>query len=351
MGAVKSPIAYVAPQAFFFVRKDIEALSVGREVHEHIFGATRPWHLSFAFLRQLLFLLRMRRMGIDQVMAHFAGYHTLLPILLGFRTHIIIAGADACTFPGIRYGSFRKAPMRMVLSYCMRRARTLLPVHASLARFTNTYSSLGPSEQGFISLTPGLATPWHAIPYGFDTTEWTDTDSSAHREGALCVAFGAHMGNDVHFRKGVDLILEAARKLPQTSFTLVGLKDPAEYATAAPNVRCLGVTSPKDLRLLLAQHAIYLQPSVMEGFPNALCEAMLMGCIPVVSDVTSMPDIVRDSGRIIKHRDAGLLYEAIKDILGSDETELKRLASEARSKVLGFTLASRISALTSIIDA
>lgn len=351
MDEVKRAIAYVAPQAFFFVRKDIESLSAEREVHSHLFGAVNPLQLPGAFIRQFRFLRRMKKSGITDVLAHFAGHHTLLPVLMGFRTFIIIAGADACSFPGIRYGSFRKAPLRFILGYCMRRAQKLLPVHSSLASFSNTFSSFGPAQQGFTRLAPRLHTPWEAVPYGFNIEEWSPTEPENGRTGALCVAFGARMGNDVHFRKGLDIILEAARQLPGIEFTLVGLAATEQYASAPVNVNRLGVVSPDELRQLLSKHEIYLQPSVMEGFPNALCEAMLMQCIPIVSEVTSMPDIVGNAGRVIARRDASELTEAIAGVLKLSLNERLEMGRAARDRIKGFTVHSRISTLSRILDA
>lgn len=346
----KEPIAYLAPQAFFFVRKDVEALSAERIVHLHLFHASRPKDVPIAWLHQFRFLLRMRRQGVKQVLAHFAGYHTLLPVLLGFRTHIIIAGADACSFPGINYGSFRKPLMRTVIAFCMRRATTLLPVHRSLVSFTNTYSDSGPIQQGFQHFVPKLKTRWEEIPYGFSTSHWTIA-ANPPRSGALCIAFGAKPGSDVHFRKGLDLILEAAQALPGIRFTIVGAADPGAYAPLPGNVALLGIIPPNELRELMARHEFYLQPSMMEGFPNALCEAMLMGCIPVVSKMTSMPDIVGDTGMVIARRDPLLLVRALTELSKLNAEEQAKRSARARQRILPFTIESRVAALSRILDA
>lgn len=96
------PIAYCAPQAFHFVRKDIEGLRKRRNVMVHLFEHGAKWMLPIDLVAQLWFLLKARVAGVRDVFVHFGGYHAVLPILLDFRTHIIIAGSDACSFPGIR---------------------------------------------------------------------------------------------------------------------------------------------------------------------------------------------------------------------------------------------------------
>jgi glycosyltransferase involved in cell wall biosynthesis len=53
---------------------------------------------------------------------------------------------------------------------------------------------------------------------------------------------------------------------------------------------------------LYNRHEFYLQLSVAEGFPNTLCEAMLCGCIPIGSNVFSIPKIIGDTGFVLKHR-------------------------------------------------
>jgi glycosyltransferase involved in cell wall biosynthesis len=343
-------IAYCAPQAFHFVRKDIEGLRTRCTVRVHLFEHGAKWMLPFDLLHQLWFLLNARRSGLRDVFVHFGGYHAVLPILLGFRTHIIIAGSDACSFPGIRYGGFRKQPLAGVLRFVYRRATTLLPVHHGLERFTNAYSSLGPREQGYASFAKGSMAPSEAIPYGFDHRTWTTSTMDRAPRSIACVATGAAHGNAVHFRKGVDLLIEAAQRLPDHTFTIIGASDRGSYTELPSNLRIMERCTPQEMSGLLSAHTIYAQPSIMEGFPNALCEAMFAGCLPVVSRITSMPEIVGTSGVVIDERSPAALVEAITRLTSMDATEQSRLRSLAHAQVAPYTLDRRIEALLSVLD-
>lgn len=298
-----------------------------------------------AFANQLRFLLKAKRHGVRDIISHFAGHHSVLPTLLGFRTHIIIAGADACSFPGIGYGSFRKPWMRIAMAYSMRNASTLLPVHESLRRFKNTFSDFGPPEQGYSRFVHGLNATERPLPYGFDIKHWPSREARTTRSGAICIAMGASAGNPVHFRKGVDLIVEAARALPGLPFTVVGVTRTESYTGLPTNVRLIGRVNQPNLLELYQSHSIYLQPSVMEGFPNALCEAMLCGCLPVVSAITSMPSIVGDTGVIITERRPEALIAAIKALLEADPEEVEARRKAARERILPYTMQRRLEGL------
>lgn len=344
------PIAYCAPQAFHFVRKDIEGLRKRRKVMVHLFEHGAKWMLPIDLVAQLWFLLKARVAGVRDVFVHFGGYHAVLPILLGFRTHIIIAGSDACSFPGIHYGGFRKQPLAGVLRFVYRRATTLLPVHASLERFTNTYSGHGPSTQGYGILTGTTTARSVAIPYGFDATRWPLHEATTERKGAICVAFGARWNDAVHYRKGLDIIIACAAMMPSMRFTIVGVADPVEYDRVTKNLTVLGKVTPERLHELLTRHSLYLQPSVMEGFPNAVCEAMLAGCIPIVSNVTSMPELVKGVGGVVERSDAALLQAAIERIAGDPLRTDQTVRRTIRARIAPLTLERRIAALLAVVD-
>lgn len=343
---MQTAIVYIAPAPYAFVLKDIEGLKEkGLCVHTNYFGSD-AWRLPLAFITQLLRLILLRVSGVKVALVHFAGYHAVLPVLLGFRTYIIIAGADACSFPAIDYGSFRKLMLSAAMRFVMRKARALLPVHASLERFENRFSDFGPVEQGYSRFVPGLRTPNIPIPYGFDATTWTEEGVSKSRSGAICVAMGAANGNAVHFRKGIDMIIEAARALPDMSFTVVGVSTTASYTSLPSNLHVLSSVGQDNLRRLFRSSSYYLQPSVMEGFPNALCEAMLCGCLPVVSSITSMPEIIDGCGIVLIERRSEALSEAIRRLIAIGPEQAAGMRLSARERILKYSITRRIDALT-----
>ncbi|MGV3636066.1 MAG: glycosyltransferase family 4 protein [Flavobacteriales bacterium] len=342
-------IAYVYPQRFHFVTKDIEGLRERLTVKEHRFSSGGAWALPWDFLGQFLFLIRCKLLGIRSVVAHFAGYHTVLPAFLGFRTFIIVAGSDACSFPGIDYGSFRKPWMARAIRYSMRKAARILPVHRSLERFINDFSDLGPREQGYGHFVQGRIAPSTAIPYGFDVHHWSTATAARQPRSVLCIATGAAHGNAVHFRKGIDLLLEAALSLPDHTFTIIGVADTDSYTHLPPNLSVLGKCPPHEVASAMASHTVYAQPSVMEGFPNALCEAMLAGCLPIVSNMTSMPEIVGESGVVIHERRSSALVAAITRSTSLDAEQQARSRTKAAEQVLPFSLQRRIDALVDLV--
>jgi glycosyltransferase involved in cell wall biosynthesis len=250
----------------------------------------------------------------------------------------------------INYGSFRKALMGTAISFSMRKATTILPVHASLERFTNSFSEFGPKDQGYAHFIPSLRTPSMPIRYGFDADQWRPTGAPRDPRSSICVAFGAANGNAAHFRKGVDLILDAAERMPEHRFTIVGLAATDGYKRVPENVQLLGKVPPVELASMFNAHGILLQPSVMEGFPNAVCEAMLCGCLPIVSDITSMPSIVGgEVGAVIRKRDVNELVAAIQRIQSFGAEETDRLRTEARRRIEGFTLDERMRLIEDVL--
>jgi glycosyltransferase involved in cell wall biosynthesis len=57
---------------------------------------------------------------------------------------------------------------------------------------------------------------------------------------------------------------------------------------------------------------------------------MLCGCVPIVSDVASMPDLVNDSGYILKNKDLTELEQLVDDAIKETKPEL---ALKARANI------------------
>ena len=110
-------------------------------------------------------------------------------------------------------------------------------------------------------------------------------------------------------QKGQLPFVEAARLLPDVRFTFAGkwLDDSVEQlrARAGENVEFTGWLSDEDLHGAYRRAAVYVQASRHEGFGLAVAEAMLAGCVPVVMNVTAMPEVVGDAGRSDRVAGAG----------------------------------------------
>ena len=70
-----------------------------------------------------------------------------------------------------------------------------------------------------------------------------------------------------------------------------------------------------ELPAVLASHAYYIQASIAEGLPNALCEAMLCGCIPMGSNVFAIPHVIGDTGVIFNERSEESFVAAIQELV------------------------------------
>jgi glycosyltransferase involved in cell wall biosynthesis len=106
------------------------------------------------------------------------------------------------------------------------------------------------------------------------------------------------------------MIAQLAANNPEWHFTLVG---DADYPAPSPNIRVVGKESPETLVQLYNTHEYYLQLSSSEGFPNALGEAMACGCIPIGSAVGAIPEIIGDTGLLLKRKALGALQQLIQD--------------------------------------
>jgi glycosyltransferase involved in cell wall biosynthesis len=83
----------------------------------------------------------------------------------------------------------------------------------------------------------------------------------------------------------------------------------------------MGKESASSLVQLYNTHEFYLQLSSSEGFPNALGEAMASGCVPIGSSVGAIPEIIGDTGLLLKRKELGALQQLIQDWL-DEKTKL-----------------------------
>ena len=120
---------------------------------------------------------------------------------------------------------------------------------------------------------------------------------------------------------------------------------------AARACRFMGVR--EDIADVLAAADVVVLPSLSEGFPFVLLEALAMGCPVVASRVNGVPELIEDhtTGLLVPPRDPQALEAAIREIL-SDPTAASRMGAVGRAVVRErFTVNRMVADTTAIFDA
>ena len=323
-------ILYFYPHPSGFIQKDIDLLSAEYTVASMAFAAGSKWSVPFRLLYQFAFLL-LRLPFATCVVCRFAGWHSLLPVFLArlFRKPVlvIVGGTEAHYFPSIRYGNSSRKAYGWATGTSLRFATRIAPVDESLVNHDYRYDASFPSKQGLLNIYPGLRTPITVIHNGYDANVHAAMRGIQREANSFLTV--ANAGTRTEFiLKGIDLLLEAARQCPHFSFTVAGRRPDWIRTEEYPNVKFTGPVALKGLLELFSSHAFYLQLSVAEGFPNALCEAMLCGCIPIGSDVFSIPMIIAQTGFIVKSRNVNQVVDALNAATHSDVAALSKAASD-----------------------
>jgi glycosyltransferase involved in cell wall biosynthesis len=123
------------------------------------------------------------------------------------------------------------------------------------------------------------------------------------------------------------MIAQVAPRLPDCEYLIVGARH-GSLPDRPANVVEVPFIPNEELPAHYGEASFYLQLSVSEGFGNALCEAMLCGCIPVVSEVGAMPEIVGDAGVVVPKRDVDVLEGHLQRALALDRERHARMARE-----------------------
>ena len=348
-------ILYIFPESSTFIRKDIGFLSI----HYRVITPEHDWKIKsqvpLNFIRQFFFLCRNLR-GSGAVFVMFGGYWSFLPALTGKITgipvYIIPGGTDCVSFPSLNYGSLRKPVMRTFIRWSFQLCTKLLPVDESLVLSGYTYlPDADYPKQGFMYFFPRLRTPYRVVHNGFDP-DFFSTDPAAKRADSFIAV--APVSNMTRVRvKGVDLVIHLARRFTGCTFTLVGVADDVIRALSPlPSNLVVYPWLPKEKFIgLLAGSRFVLQLSVSEGFPNALCEAMLCHCIPVGSAVGAIPSIIGDTGFVIASPEREYLEKRLEEILGTEPGEQHRLGLMARNRIAGmYHISRREKAFLEILD-
>ena len=304
-----------------FTQRDIDLLSATYQVTSYHFNTSSKALLPIAFIKQFFYLI-FNINKTNTIVTQSAGYLSFLPVIFGklFAKKIVIIaiGTDCAKLPEINYGAHTKGILSWFTRFSFRKATLILPVHKSLEQTTYTYENVQFPQQGIRAFVPNIKTPIIEVVNGYDTKKWTLTSENRKPNSFLTVSFAVDKIG--YYRKGIDMIVKAANLFPDYEFTIVGKVVLQE--TCPKNVTLIENVPQNELLKIYNEHEYYLQLSMFEGFPNALCEAMLCGCIPIGSAVAGIPDIIGENGYLLENKTEFNLTQVIEKLKQNTLTPL-----------------------------
>jgi glycosyltransferase involved in cell wall biosynthesis len=320
----KKNLIFIYPKLYTFIQTEIKLLSD----EFNLISINQNWErkilLPFNLIRQVIFLvINIRK--VDTILISFGGYWSFFPALfsnlLGKKVAIVMHGTDCVSFPEIEYGNLRNPILSYVTKKSLHWASIILPVSESLVYTENNYYSSKTLKFGYNYHLSNIKTPYKVIHNGLNILDWVRDNEIIRNK----TSFVTVLGEGKIKIKGVDLIIEVASRFPNSIFYLAGIENVKGY-DMPKNIICKGRLTPEELKVLFNQSQFYLQLSNTEGFGVALCEAMLCECIPLVSDVNFLPNIIGDSGFVLNKRNSDMLVDLINVALNSDIIHLEQKA-------------------------
>lgn len=310
-------------------------------VRVHCLGAFPGFGNPFAFVR-LARLIRSVRPTIvhthlqsPNLYGRFAAWLVGVPLIVATEHNVYGDKAG-------RYIAAERALARVT--------DALVAVSAEVQQFLSR--QLGVPESGITIIRNGVEPP---APSDAGVAEMTRRVAS--QPGALRIATVASLTP----KKGHRFLLQALARLRERGCRCVallageGTERPSLEALAeelglGDSVQFLGaVANPADV---VAVADVVVLPSIVEGLPLALLEAMRAGKAVVATTVGGVPEVVSSgtNGVLVPPRDAAALADAIGALAQSPERRAELGARAKETAERDFTEAAYVTALAALYD-
>ncbi len=293
-----------------FVRKDLDILSGTHEVRPDL-NHGRAIRNIFCNLRGILWS--------DMVFCWFASIHFLPAVLLARLLHrrvvVVAGGYDVVNLPQIDYGNMRGGVKSALVRLLLRLADRVISISESNQLEALENAGVDPARN--IMIYHGFSAP--------------STPEVAKEP--MVVTVGEVSWSNLK-RKGLEDFVRLGAFFPEVSFRLIGKWSDDSHTflegIATPNVKIMGFVDHDTFHDILGRAKVYLQPSRHEGFGCSVAEAMLLGCIPVVSNAFALPEVIGDCGFLAAPGNMEEFREALTKALAADES----LRMAARDRIL-----------------
>lgn len=185
-------------------------------------------------------------------------------------------------------------------------------------------------QKNFVQIPNGVSLPVRPIPI----------EKKIATQHKSCVFVGRLTG-----QKGLPYLFRAisalAKKSRYTDLTVIGdgpdrkkLKKLAKELGIEKQIKFSGQIVHEKINSLLCNYSIFVLPSLYEGAPNALLEAMAIGLPALVTRCGGSEYFIDNSvGRVAKAGDVDSLAQALHELLELTDEELHDMGLAARERV------------------
>jgi glycosyltransferase involved in cell wall biosynthesis len=290
-----------------FIHDDLDVLE------KHFMVRRRIGHGIFHVIKIILSAL-----SSDVIFCWFASVYASIAVaagnFVGVKSIIVVGGVDVAKEKDLDYGLWLSPWRARLVRYALRHASRVLVVDPSLEKDATRLAEYGGENILY-------------LPTAYDGLYWKPLDV---KEPVVLTVATVWDKRRVRL-KGIDVLIDAAQKLPAVQFSVVGVDPVLQPGLRPPkNVTFHGPLERKDLLPLYRRAKVYCQPSLREGLSNTLCEAMLCACIPIATDVGGNPTAVGDTGILIPPGNSEALVAAIQEALVMPEG----VGAKARARIV-----------------
>jgi glycosyltransferase involved in cell wall biosynthesis len=272
------------------------------------------------------------------VFCWFASSHAIFPVLLAklFKKPVVLVtgGYDTANVPEANYGLQRKWLSRNIVNTLLKWADQLV-VNSYYIKDEVTTNCKVSEEK--------ITVVYHGI-------ENDDQPTSFEAKDPNLVLTVGNIAHSTILRKGVKPFVQAASFLPEVRFVHAGKwrDETIEElkSIASENVEFKGFVDEEELNALYQKASVYAQPSYHEGFGLTVAEAMFYGCVPVVTENGSLPEVVNGFG-VFTTNEPESIANGIEQCLKIESNERKAMSHYINET---FTLKKREQGLVKVIN-
>jgi glycosyltransferase involved in cell wall biosynthesis len=326
-------LLFVKSRRASFVELDQRLLAERYDVHE----LYQPGHFSDprTVIRELL--------KADVIVGWWASWHTFLPFTLAWLLRkpslLIVGGFDTAAEPEYGYG-YQLGGARARLSRLIMRSARILMTNSEYSREEIRRNVGIPPER--------VRVVYHGIPEADTAGGPLPTGFTGDPDRPIAITVGNVDHTNLE-RKGIRAFVQAAALVPEVNFIvagrIVGDAGAELERIAGANVRLSGWLEDEQLESLLRHARVYVQASRHEGFGVSVAEAMLAGCVPVVTRAGALPEVVGDTGVLLDDADPRTVAIGVREALHLGTAEAARRRVRER-----FSVAQRRAGLFALLD-